>query len=191
MTGLAHRQIAVVETLLAGGCHTTGAISETTGLPRNEVADTCCRLITRGYIVRRARGCFEMSEDGLKAHAAGVVLTSGARGARRLNTPIRPRRETDRDRIWRAIRLQRKFSVASIAEVTGASVEHVGRFVRLLGHAGYLVELAKEPGFAMTSNGFKRWALVDDTGFRAPALVRRDGGRRVFDRNTGIERPWR
>lgn len=179
----------VAQALAVGGCHSTCEIAVAVDMNRNEVAKACCRLVSADWIVRRARGCFELTEKGRAAIAAGETLKSGPHGPLTQERPRRPRRVTDVDRIWRAMRVQKKFSMASIAEVTGARADNVGKFIRRLTAAGYLLELNVEPGFAPTSNGFKRWSLIDDTGFQTPSIVRRGGVSHVYDRNTGLLRP--
>ena len=182
---------AVASALAAGGCHTTCEISIAVGFERKKVAFACSRLVSRGWATRKERGCFEMTAEGREAHSAGETLKPGPNGPLTQERPRRPLRSTTLDKIWRAIRIQRKFTIGSITEVTGASVDNAGKVIRTLCRAGYLVELSPEPGFALTSNGFKRWSLIDDTGFLAPSFVKRDGESRVYDRNAGALRAWR
>lgn len=180
---VATRQLPIVEVLAKGGCLTTLEIGEATGIERRRVADACCRLITRGWIARRERGCFELTTTGREALAAGETITSGPRGTLTQAEPRRPQRETGRDRIWRAIRISRKVSLADIETLTGVSHANAARMVWALERAGYLAPLRPEPGTAPTSNGFRRWLLIRDSGPAAP--VYRSALGVVHDRNTG------
>ena len=177
------RQMAIAGALSAGACLTTAELAAATGIERSRIADGCCRLITRGWIVRRERGCFQLSADGRSALDAGETITSGPRRALTQATPRRRRRQTVRDRIWSTIRVMRKFGLADVEMMTGGSRANVMRYVIALERAGYLTPLRKEPGVAPSSPGFCRWLLVRDTGPTAPVFRARS--RDVFDANTG------
>ena len=183
MTGTATRQNAVVDALSGGECLTTAALVQLSGLERRAVADACCKLVYRGWIVRRERGCFELSETGRKALEAGETLTSGPVRPLTQKAPRRLRKRTARDAIWSAIVTLKKFRIADLETFTEASHNNALRYVRALEQAGYLSRLRPEPGAAPTSNGFVRWLLIRHTGPAAPVYrVRRS---QVYDRNTG------
>ncbi len=188
MPGEASRQMAILGALQGDDiCLTTQAMVEASGLRREDVSKACCRLVSRGLIVRRERGCFELSEAGRAALAAGLEIKSGPADVLTASVPRRPRRETDRDRIWRAIRMLGKFSLQDLCSRTGASQDNVYRYVRVLAAAGYLAELRRAPGLAPTSNGFCRWSLLVDPGVDAP--IYRAPAREVWDPNSATTRP--
>lgn len=179
MSGDGSRQMALVRLLAAGPCLTTAEMVEATGMTRNMVSDACVRLVRRGWVDRLERGCFVLSPEGRRAHAAGEVISS-APGPTLTQAARRPRRRTFRDRVWKAIRIARKFDLGRIEELAGVEAAAIGRYVRALTRVGYLSELRRQPGDAPTSNGFKRWLLVEDPGPETPVL-KTDG--RVWDPN--------
>jgi hypothetical protein len=182
MTGAATRQIPIVDALISGECLTTAALVEITGLAGREVSDACCRLVTRGWIVRRERGCFELSAAGRKAVLSGETITSGPRGPLAQQTPRRPRRRTQRDRMWTAMLVLRKFRISDLEITAGATVASAQRYVAVLEAAGYLSRLRPERGTAPTSNGFVRWLLIRPSGAQAP--IYRPSRSEVYDPNT-------
>ena len=101
---------------------------------------------------------------------------------------------TDREKTWRAIRIKQKFTLDELARAVFDSgdraadpVDNIRRFVVALEKAGYLISMKKRvPGTALTSNGFKRWMLVRDTGPKNP-IPRKSG---VWDQNDGVEYPF-
>jgi hypothetical protein len=85
------------------------------------------------------------------------------------------------------MRIAKRFTVADIAraavkdEVDGD--DSIRRFCLALTLAGYLVERhGRAAGTAPSSNGFKVWQLVRDTGEWAPQYVQAD--KHFVDRNT-------
>ncbi|WP_341990333.1 hypothetical protein [Azorhizobium sp. AG788] len=174
----------IMRVLEPGQCLTTAEMMERTGYTRRDVAKGCVPLLERGWIDRLERGCFILSEEGRRARAAGETITSGPR---RPLTQVarRPRRRTVQDKMWSTIRVSRKFDLARLEEMAGASTAGARRFVLALARAGYLTELRRQSGEAPTSNGFKRWLLIEDPGPATPVL-KADG--RVWDPNLGVFR---
>lgn len=183
MAGEATHQTPVVGALLSGACLTTAALSELTGLPNHSVAQACCKLVSRGWIARRERGCFELSAEGRRAAEAGETITSGSHSPRTEASPRRPRRRTTRDKMWTAIRTMRKFNLSDLETMAGASRCDAQRYALMLMKAGYLSRLRSEPGLAPTSNGFSRYLLIRPSGPEAP--VYRAKRKEIYDRNTG------
>lgn len=183
MTGQATIQTPIVDALMGGACLTTAALVDMTGLERRRVADACCRLVTRGWIVRRQIGCFELSDQGRRAIAAGETITSGPTKPLTQAEPRRPRRRTVRDKMWSAMRVLLKVRIADLETMAGATRDNAQRYVGALEKAGYLVRLRPEPGSAPTSNGYCRWLLVRNSGPEAPVYRVRLAD--VYDRNTG------
>ncbi|WP_026784241.1 hypothetical protein [Pleomorphomonas koreensis] len=181
------RQMPVVEALKGGACLTTAALAELTGLEGRDIAKACCALVSRGWIVRRERGCFELSEAGRKADAAGEIITSGPTGPLTQAEPRRPRRQTVRDRMWTTMRTLNKVRIADLETLAGATRDNAQRYVGALEKTGFLARLRAEAGSAPTSNGVCRWLLVRNSGPAAPVYKARAG--EIYDRNTGISYP--
>jgi len=187
MPGLATNQNAILGELARGGCLTTAELVKATGIAPNKVADACGAVIRRGLIERIERGCFRVTPEGAAAAAAGVTIVSGPVGPLTSAVPRRPRRITGRDRLWHAIRTLRKFTLAELMEVSGASRDGAARYVWALTRAGYLTPLRREARFHVTSNGCCRWLLTDNTGAGTPTLNR--AGSAIHDPNDGRTRP--
>lgn len=183
MSTQASLQTPVLELLAGGSCLTTAQLTQGVGVDRRKVATACGKLVSRGWIVRRERGCFVLSAEGRRALDAGETITSGPNGPLSQDRPRRNRKQTDRDLIWRTIRIQQKFSVADLETVSGASRDNVSRYVWALEKAGYLIKLRREPGTSPTSNGFGRWTLINDPGGLPP--IWRPRRREVYDPNSG------
>jgi hypothetical protein len=102
---------------------------------------------------------------------------------------------TLRERVWRALRLRRKASIPDLVMLVAEGGErdiesNIGKYLSALGRAGYLQKLPlRERGTALTSNGYIRWWLVQDTGPLAP--VWRVKADTVYDPNTETETPLR
>lgn len=184
MSGLASRQMPILRALENGACMTTDELGEAVGLDRRAVSSACCRLLVRGLIDRKEVGCFEITSEGTELLKCGEPITSGPVRPLTQSHPRTNRKEPVRDKIWRAMRITRKFSIADLQVISGAGYENARRYVLALQRAGYLYRLRTEKGFARTSSGFVRWSLVRDTGPAAP--VWRPRRRQVFDRNDGV-----
>lgn len=183
MAGASTWQQPIAEKLAGGECLTTAALSQLTGLPQKSVNVACCRLVLRGWIVRRERGCYELTDEGRRALDAGEQLTSGKPGERDRDIPNRPTRQTDRDRMWTTMRVLKKFQIAELETMAGAKYDNARRYVWRLERAGYLARLRPEPGSAPTSNGLQRWLLIRNTGPATPIYRYKSGT--IYDPNTG------
>lgn len=121
--------------------------------------------------------------------AGGKRITSGPRGPHA--APRKALANTQRQKLWSAFRISKKATRAALAEAVGgeadAAMENARAFLKALLRAGVAVEMrAREKGFAPTSNGFKRFALVRDLGPLAPSA--RQAG--LFDPNNGETIPY-
>lgn len=167
-------------------CVTEARMAEITGLTPLQVERAALKLRKHGLLDKTGQGCHQLTDAGREATAAGARLRSGPAGSQ---PGKRVWKDTLRVRIWRAIRLRRKFSIPDLAMLVAQGGEkdiesNIGKYVRALAKAGYLVEMPKrEAGAALTSNGFKRWWLPDDkdTGPQAPIWRVRAGT--VYDPN--------
>ncbi|MDR2220985.1 MAG: hypothetical protein LBE24_10490 [Methylobacillus sp.] len=168
-------------------CITEARMIEITGLTAKQVENAALKLRKHGLMTKTGKGCHKLTDAGREATAASVKLRSGPREW----TAPKINKDTLRVRVWRAIRIRRKFSIPDIEMLVAKGGEkdiasNIGKYIRVLVKAGYLVELPRrEAGTALTSNGFKRWWLRDenDTGPQAPVWRKTS----VYDPNTEVE----
>lgn len=189
MAGNATAQQAVLNALGAGDCLTIDCLSVRLTLTRKQISTAAARLIARGWLERVEAGCFRLTPAGRDALAAGTPITSGPRGKM---TRRRPVRDSLCTRLWRAMRLLKKFGLAELLELAARDEKNpkhgAQRYVTGLAKAGYLLRHQRRSlGTAPTSPGHVRWTLIRDTGDLPPMLRR--GGRVVFDPNTGEDNP--
>lgn len=166
-------------------CLTLDDLAAYTGRPRRYITKAVCKLITSKYVVRREKGCYEITAAGVKAHKAGYTS-----GPQRSHTgTARPRPNTIRQRVWSLLRMRRRQTTHEL--IAGARNERdrapaasVSKFMTCLERAGYVTRLpSRTPGTAPTSNGYLNWLLVKDTGPAVPIFAQ--DGRSVRDQNTG------
>lgn len=168
-----------------------------TGLQFNEIAGAQGRSLENALQKLRSRKLVEYEGRRYRVTPAGQAflgegrkLTSGPRGPQ---PGKRLFKNTLRERVWRAIRIRRKFSALEIIPLATLGHEqrpesNVGKYLRALKLAGFLAELpTRQRGDALTSNGFKRYLLVRDSGPQAPRWLPKRG--MVFDPNDGEEYP--
>lgn len=92
-------------------------------------------------------------------------------------------------RAWWVMRRRQSFTLQELLNVVAAggerdAVNNLGKYIRALAKAGYLMESdARRKGDALTSNGFKEYRLVRNTGRENP--IHRVGLNEVYDQNTG------
>lgn len=169
-------------------------ISRVSGLERKQIISACEKLVTHGFLIRQTYsdgkvkpGKFRLTAEGRIALEAGANLKSGPK------KPSGKARDTAgslREKVWRLLRIRQKASVPEVVgllcdgEATAKTIEattnNVQKYLRALRATGYLIEMRREPGTKPTSNGFKRYLLVRDTGPLAPT---RRGKDCVYDPN--------
>ncbi|OGS90823.1 MAG: hypothetical protein A2Z95_06035 [Gallionellales bacterium GWA2_60_18] len=161
-------------------CITEAHLVELTGLAARQVKQSASTLIGHGLMEKTVRGCLRLTSAGRHAVESGASIH-----------PRRALKDTLRVRVWRAVRLRRKFTVPDIIGLVaddtarGDITSNVQKYICALAKAGYLIELPKrEACISPTSPGFKRWWLQDirDTGPLAPVLYLEK--KRVYDPNT-------
>lgn len=168
--------------------------------PRASVANACQTLVRREFLVQhvytgalpaknggtpKKPGCYTLTSAGKAFLAEGKRIASGQPKS---GTRVRIKAGGLRLLAWRAMRILQKFSVNDLLKHCTAGGEadaagNLGKYVRALTRAGYLAELRREPGTALTSNGFKRWLMLCDSGPQAP--VWNQTRQTVTDPNTG------
>lgn len=166
-------------------CVTLDELAAAVDRPRKKITGVISRLITDRYVVRRDRGCYEVTAAGRKADAAGYKcgpqrpLTAGCR---------KPRPDTLQQRAWKVLRLRRRATVPEIVALAARPDEPnatnaLHAYFSRLERAGYVVRLARRaPGTAPTSPGFVIWLLLKDSGPHAP--THNSVTRVIHDRNT-------
>ncbi|SDX89447.1 hypothetical protein [Nitrosomonas halophila] len=172
-------------------CITKDRLVELTGLTAKQVENALLKLRKHGLVERTETGGHCLTSAGQQALAAGETkLKSGPRGPQ---PGARIHRGSLRTRVWRAIRIRRKFSLPEIETLVVQGEEkavrnNIGKYLKALERAGYLVRMPRrEAGEAPTSNGHLRYWLPDnkDTGPIAP--IWRPAQGTLFDQNIGKE----
>lgn len=165
---------ALLQVLSNGACLTIQALEQELDLTRRQISDAASCLLRRDYLMRMDVGCYQLTEAGLSAAQAGEIITSGPKGP---HFGIRRVKNTLRERAWRSMRVQKRFTIPDIVssaaiETDGNPHESVARYLRALRDAGYVKASARRVDkVSETSNGFKVWMLIRDTGRLAPVVL--------------------
>lgn len=181
---------ALLQALSDGSCRTIADLADALDLTRRQVSDAAACLLRRDYLMRMSAGCYRLTDEGAAAAATGEVITSGPKGPR---DRVRIAPHSLRARAWRAMRVRRRFTLHDLISDAATAADrapddNIGRYLRVLRASGYLAELPNRArGTPPTSNGFKRWMLVRDTGPLAPVVLSKIAA--VHDRNTGEDVP--
>ncbi len=167
-------------------CITEARMVEITGLSARQVEHAALKLRKYGLLEKTGQGCHILTESGREAAAAGKTLRSGPTAW----TSPKVNKDSLRIRAWRAMRIRRKFSIPDLCMLVAQGGEkdiesNVGKYVRALEKAGYLIRMAKrEAGVALTSNGHIRYWLPDDKDTGPLAPIWRVAAGEVYDPNT-------
>lgn len=181
---------ALLQALGDGSCRTIGQLEADLDLTRRQVSDAAASLLRRGYLMRMAIGCYQLTDVGLTAASSGEVITSGPRGP---HFGIHIVRNTIRSRAWSAMRMRRQFTLPDIIMDAAtaedrAPEDNLGRYLRALHSAGIVAPLPRRAeGGPLTSNGYKVWVLRRDLGRLAPIVLSKV--KAVRDRNSGEDLP--
>lgn len=181
---------ALLQVLSRGVCLTIAELEAELDLTRRQISDAASCLLRRDYLMRMEVGCYQLTETGLAAANSGEVITSGPRGP---HYGVRRVKNTLRERAWRSMRFQRRFTIPDI--VSSAAIEtdgnphaSIARYLRVLRDAGYVKPSTRRVDrIAETSNGFKVWILIRDTGRLAPVVLSKSNA--VRDLNLGEDVP--
>jgi len=146
-------------------------------------------LRRRGLVERLEPGCYRLTSSGEETRAQGKRIASGPR---KPHTAPARRKAPFRQAIWAALRLEEATTVRDlislIPEVAHGSDPHSNayNYLRRLVEAHYVVQLpSRELGTAITSNGFKRYRLIRNTGPHAPYWSTKAG--KLIDPNLSAE----
>lgn len=181
---------AMLQKLAAGMCLSIADLALELDLTRPQAYNAASKLLRRGYLQRMAVGCYQLTDAGCAAAAAGEVITSGPRGP---IGKVREYRDTLRERAWRAMRIRRRFTVPDLISDASSVADknprdNLHRYLQGLCGAGIVIELPnRATGTKPSSPGFKRWMLSRDTGPRAPVIL--TSRQVVHDFNTGEDLP--
>ncbi|MBC9246713.1 hypothetical protein H4P12_08305 [Paracoccus sp. 11-3] len=182
--------MALLQLLAGGGIMTVREIEAQLDLTRRQISDAAACLSRRDYLHWLGAGRYQLNGDGLAAAARGEVIKSGPRGG---HNRIRDVRNTLRERVWRSMRLRKSFTVPDLISDAATDQDrrpqdNIYRYLRVLKAAGYVAELPRRAaGAAITSNGYKRWMLIRDTGPLAPSV--RENVAAIHDFNIGEDVP--
>lgn len=171
-------------------CITEQKLVSLTRLKEKQVENAMRKLHQHKLIILTKPGCYRLTESGKEALATDAELRSGPNGSYQT---VRIHKNSLRTRVWRAIRIRKKFSIPEIEPLVASGdeadiVSNIRKYMIALEKAGYLIRMRKrEAGGTLTSNGHVRWWLPDesDTGPLAP--VWRPSRNTLFDPNTGKE----
>lgn len=165
-----------------------------TGISRKALLRALGRLMNNKLARRVGRdlpAMYEATDRGRALIASGRRVTSGPKGPH--TGPRKQRKETFRARLWRAFRMKQKATIPDLIEIArdASCTENLSNnaqiYMRRLVSAGVASTfLIRAKGFAPTSNGFKRFALIRDLGPQAPR-VHAD---HLFDPNSGEKIPY-
>jgi hypothetical protein len=112
---------------------------------------------------------------GVTVVKSGKRITSGPNG--KLTGIRKPQPNSFRARLWRAMRIQKKFTIPQLLELVrvktdAATIDNSAmKYLAALARAGVVAKLpTREKGYALTSPGHVRWALIRDFGPLAPVV---------------------
>ena len=182
-------QTRVLHALSPGICKTLPGLSDTLGLTHRQVTNAASALIGKGLVERVDIGRYRLTENGERAVAAGLAITSGP------NAPHqgvrRPMADTLRQRAWTAMRIQRGFNINDllVASTHGCernAANNLRRYLKALAGAGVVRLMRRRvAGTRHGSNGFLKYQLLKDLGEIAPTLRPKRGV--LHDHNSGQE----
>jgi hypothetical protein len=172
-----------------------GEVFPVGSLKRKQLIKGLGALVSRGFVraVKREKAAFqqsrtagyELTDNGAAFRLLGKEIKSGPRKGH--TGKSKPRENTFRTRVWKALRFAKKATVFELIEVAGApgnvrtAATNTHRYLQALEAVKVTRTLdLRAPGAAPTSNGFIRYALVKDLGPQAPVV----GTKGVFDPNS-------
>lgn len=190
--GTATHLIAVLGAI-GNGQFTVEEIANHLPMDRRNVSTAAGRLISRKLIERIETGVFRLSAEGRSFLAEGRTIKCGPKGKH--TGVLAPQPDSLRQRAWKAMQVSRRFTMDDLVRAATRPGDHEPRsnlqkYLKALTLSGHVALLPRRvPGTAMTSNGFKQWALNRDTGPVAP--VARPKARCTYDHNRREAMPWR
>ncbi len=160
-------------------------LQKATGLSEDQVQDGLQTLVRRGFVKRLGEGNVKATPDGLEWLSQGRAIKPGPQGPHVAET----KGTSLRCRLWRAIRLIKKGTVAELLELAERGTEgnaeaNAKEYLNALVRSGHLLRLSRK-GERQRPNGTSptRYGLAADSGPLPPQYNRHQ--KRVFDPNTG------
>lgn len=193
MAWIAEQLLEAIGRAAPRDCITEETVMQITGLTARQVEQGILKLRQHGLVEKVSTACHRLTDAGRAANAEGLKIRSGPRGGGQPGKRIH--KDTLRIRVWRAMRIRRKFSIPDLVTLVAQGGEkdiesNIRKYISALTRADILTELPRrEAGTALTSNGYKRYWLREekDTGPAAP--VWRQAANTVYDVNTETEIP--
>lgn len=182
----------ILHYLADGACRRIDELDAMLDLSRRQISDGAARLVMRDYLERVETGCYRLTPAGIAAAQVGETITCGPWKPDTARTR-KPVRDTFRRRLWSAMRMGGVFTIADLVMAAarprdGNPENNAARYVRYLALAGYVeAQRSRQRGVKLTSNGFKRYRLVKNTGPLAP--VYRPKVNALHDYNIGEDVP--
>ncbi len=192
MAWISEQLLKVIGEHAPNECITEKRLVNLTGLKEKQVENAMRKLRKHELVVLVAPGCYRLTDAGKEALATEAALRSGPSGSYQA---VRIHKNSLRMRVWRAIRIRKKFSISEIEPLVATGneadiVSNIGKYLRALEKAGYLIKMKKrEAGSALTSNGHMRWWLPDENNTGPIAPIWRQAKNTLFDPNNGKEVP--
>jgi hypothetical protein len=179
VTGNATHQAALLAAMANpfNGPATIDELAARLPIGRKQIATAAAKLIQRSYVERLETGVYALTLTGRKALEDGASLNSGPHRGKRKHPLYR---DSLQQRAWTAMRLSQRFTIGDIVTLAAKEgdkhpEQSLQRYFYRLTRAGYLVELPTRVmmGSSATSNGFKQWRLLRDTGEHSPRWLDR------------------
>ncbi len=160
---------------------------------RHETVKIMSRLVTKGAVERLENGVYRLTDYGKSLKTSGLpeIFRSGPQGTYNRN---KRSNNTLRSRIWRLILLNRKVSTNEMLPLAidgdeKNPISNIRKYLNALVKSGYIREMPRRiKGSSLTSNGFKQYILLRETGQKAPVF--RSDKKEVYDPNTGEVFKW-
>ena len=153
------------------GALTVTELRASTGLTSMQIREAADSLIARSMATRSSRGMLRITTTGLRKAASGTAITSGPNGPKQADE-----RGTFRNRVWRALRMLKRFTVGDIVRLASSGSEanpqdHAYKYVEALSRAGIISRLPNRREKSTASlgcRGHSIYVLLNDLGPMAP-----------------------
>lgn len=136
------------------------------GWARREVQYRINRLEREGLISRVRETAHNNGEAGAPTLRVLYVATKGLK-KRLENMSADQKKDTSWDKMWRTMRVMRRFTRADLVQLTGARDENVKYYTQMLKKAGY-VRVSRVGNVAT-------WILIKDPGPQRPRIGKMKG----------------
>lgn len=131
------------------------------GWPRREVQYRISRLKNEGLICQVRATVHNNREVGAPTQSVLYVATKGLK-KRLENMSADQKKDTSWDKMWRTMRVMRRFTRADLVQLTGAKEANVKYYTQMLKKVGY-VRVSRVGNVAT-------WILIKDPGPQRPRI---------------------